>query len=1229
MEVGLGDTINITGSGGITVDFSTNTLNIDGASGVDLYTNSTLRESDIGLLDIIAGTGIDVTYSATGKVTVSSTYSSVKLVGDVLADGNTGSPISASLAIVNANVGTFGDATHIPVITADSKGRVTALSDVAVSIPSGSISVTGSDLTLSGNTGTAITNATLATVNSNVGSFGSSTLVPTITVNEKGLVTAVTTNTIESSSGNDVEAGDGMNFVTNDPVTLGLPSTIDSTTENAVTATSHTHELGTINIENVVKIESDFEFLYKHAVCNDIRDISSSDEWIVPLHTHVETMLDAIDTSIDDGFGNLSWPNAGKLLKSYSTNDWENAGLNTNAYQFNLKGSGFRFANIFNEIRNTGGIMCSDTYTVYNQYVYKAYSDSDLMQNGGGEITDGWPIRLCNPSTILEEGEFGTYTQNNGEVIDTVVIGGIEWTQRALTENEWRDHSLINQVQPAPAWEALDPEDSAFCVYENSAYYLFDIQEQADVVSGLGMDFITNEAVDLGLPSEINGTTENALTETSHTHKLGNVPLDNVVSGSPVEYGALYNWWAATDGREITSSDDWEVPTSTQFETLQTYLGGESVAGGKLKETGTAYWDDPNTGATNEVGFNARGAGGRSVDGLFDYPEKQQTEYWTINDYGIGTAYLYELYFESGSFSQWGTSKIDGWSIRLIKDSTSLSDGETGTYTGNDGKVYPTICIGTQEWLACNLNETQYRNGDWIHGFDDGVYTPIADATWAALTTEAMCYYDDNEAYGGGETPVSIPAAQVNSDWDAVSGVAEILNKPTIPAEYTLPTASDTVLGGVKVGSGLSIDGGGVLSSAGGGNDVVAGDGMDFVTNDPVTLGLPSTIDSNTTNAVTETSHTHKLGNVAVDKITEITPFEYGPLYNYYAASDARKILSSDDWIVPTMSDFQTLADYLGAGGNYSGNSVGGKLKEAGTTWWDSPNTGATNEVGFNARGTGQRSYEFQYYKQYIDYWTTTLMSGTTYATAYLAYNADYLYVTTGHGNLARQGLPIRPVKATTTLLHGETGTYIGNDGKVYPTICIGTQEWLAQNLNETKYRNGDWITGFDGGVYTPISDGAWLALTTEAMCYYSDNENSGGEEIPFTPFSGDYDDLTNKPTIPTINANYLKDWIEFEFRDIEAGTAADYVLDLKALVDYDIDSAVLQVDAGTLTVAIKIGATAVTSLSAVAADTSITETAATAANTVAAGDKVILAVSATYTGAPTLIRGKLNLTRT
>ena len=82
-----------------------------------------------------------------------------------------------------------------------------------------------------------------------------------------------------------------------------------------------------------------------------------------------------------------------------------------------------------------------------------------------------------------------------------------------------------------------------------------------------------------------------------------------------VKYGLLYNWYAATDARLICA-DGWEVPTRAKFQTLSDYLGGNSVSGGKLKETGNVYWDVWNI-ATNEVGFNARGEGGRLANGTF------------------------------------------------------------------------------------------------------------------------------------------------------------------------------------------------------------------------------------------------------------------------------------------------------------------------------------------------------------------------------------------------------------------------------------------------------------------------------------------------------------------------------------------------------------------------------------------------------------------------------------
>jgi len=281
--------------------------------------------------------------------------------------------------------------------------------------------------------------------------------------------------------------GLGMDFDPGQPIDMGLPSTIDSTTENALTETSHTHKLGMIEIETVIKTESDFEFLYKHAVCSDSRNISSSDEWIPPTHIHTEIMLNEIDEVIDD-----TWLNAGRLLKSIRDDHWLNSNFNTDTYFFSLKGSGYRHSGDFHNIRKVGGFMCSDKYSEYNQYVYAAEFENNYMQNYGGEITDGWPLRLCNPSTLLQEGEFGTYTQNNGETIDTVVIGGIEWTQNSLTETEWRDHSPISHVQPSVEWEALDSSESAYCIYESNIDDLISKIEHNNLQNLDGGDFENN-----------------------------------------------------------------------------------------------------------------------------------------------------------------------------------------------------------------------------------------------------------------------------------------------------------------------------------------------------------------------------------------------------------------------------------------------------------------------------------------------------------------------------------------------------------------------------------------------------------------------------------------------------------------------------------------------------------------------------------------------------------------
>ena len=98
----------------------------------------------------------------------------------------------------------------------------------------------------------------------------------------------------------------------------------------------------------------------------------------------------------------------------------------------------------------------------------------------------------------------------------------------------------------------------------------------------------------------------------------------------------------------------------------------------------------------------------------------------------------------------------------------------------------------------------------------------------------------------------------------------------------------------------------------------------------------------------------------------------YGALYNFYTVNTAK--LAPTGWHVPTDEEFTTLTDYLG--GAYI---AGGKLKEAGTEHWYSPNAGATNETGFTALPGGFRSQYglFDFIKGGGFWWSATEGSAT------------------------------------------------------------------------------------------------------------------------------------------------------------------------------------------------------------------------------------------------------------
>jgi uncharacterized protein (TIGR02145 family) len=137
-------------------------------------------------------------------------------------------------------------------------------------------------------------------------------------------------------------------------------------------------------------------------------------------------------------------------------------------------------------------------------------------------------------------------------------------------------------------------------------------------------------------------------------------------------YGALYNWYAvdaASNGGKNVCPTGWHVPGDAEWTTLTTYLGGNNIAGNKLKETGTTHWLSAylTSQVTNESGFTAlpggtrNGAGIYALTGLFGY-------WLSSSEVDATRAWVRNLSFAGGSVSAMTDSKNSGYSVRCVKD---------------------------------------------------------------------------------------------------------------------------------------------------------------------------------------------------------------------------------------------------------------------------------------------------------------------------------------------------------------------------------------------------------------------------------------------------------------------------------------------------------------------------------------------------------------------------------
>ncbi len=142
-------------------------------------------------------------------------------------------------------------------------------------------------------------------------------------------------------------------------------------------------------------------------------------------------------------------------------------------------------------------------------------------------------------------------------------------------------------------------------------------------------------------------------------------------------YGVLYNWAAAMNGEESSNANPsgvqgvcpagWHVPSYAEWTELTDYLGGASVAGGKLKEAGTTHWRSPNTGATNETGFTALPGGYRDLDGTFVNIGVNGL-WWSATENNATNAWNRSMIYGSSNVSRVDSYKEVGFSVRCVRD---------------------------------------------------------------------------------------------------------------------------------------------------------------------------------------------------------------------------------------------------------------------------------------------------------------------------------------------------------------------------------------------------------------------------------------------------------------------------------------------------------------------------------------------------------------------------------
>ena len=386
-------------------------------------------------------------------------------------------------------------------------------------------------------------------------------------------------------------------------------------------------------------------------------------------------------------------------------------------------------------------------------------------------------------------------------------------------------------------------------------------------------------------------------------------------------YGRLYTWYAANDNRQICP-EGWRLPSDAEWQTLTTYLGGESIAGGKLKETGTNHWQSPNTGAANTSGFTALPSGNRTLNGTFENAGIKGL-WWSSTETSLYNAWsrnmLFNYNYAQGYFYD---SKANGFSVRCVK-------GEIASL--------PTLTTNT----VSNITATTAIIGGTISN-DGGSDITGRGICWSTTLNPTILDSKTIDGRGKGSFISSLIGLNPGEKYYAR---AYAIN--SIGVSYgnliTFTTASGINFNpNLTYGTVRDIDGNVYKTIQIGSQTWMA---ENLKTTKYRNGNMIGTTSPNSLSITNETNSKYQWPYSGNESFVAI----YGRLYTWFTATDNRQICP-EGWRLPSYTDLLHLTNYLGGE-----DEAVGKLKGAGTTYWKDTNNGATNTSGFTALPAGFR----------------------------------------------------------------------------------------------------------------------------------------------------------------------------------------------------------------------------------------------------------------------------------